>query len=326
MRLKRVFFVGTLIVLFLCCYQIMNQHYDELARYQYVTDENRKIILEYLSTEDISYLIDRQYKPEEFMDYLKLDGFNIRNVDWYEAFANDKKIDSKKMMVLVDKMKEKHSYTSYLLYTENYSFKQLYSFYLEEHAFIQGLNLVKEPMKIRNKINDNETLFTYVPSDLVKYNSVPSVNSHSDQEGIYLQKQVGEQLNLMCKAAFEINDKTCGNMLVTQGYTSYVEQEDIYEEGLLTYGIDEVLEHVDYPGQSIFQLGNVIRLVPATVENQKAKRDEISIQQKWLMEHAFEYGFEFVSDSSMKLDEFILQFNADLIEFPADEEGVETHD
>lgn len=327
MKLKRVFFVGTLVVLFLCCYQIMNQHYDELARYQYVTDENRKILLENLSTEDINYLIDRQYKPEEFMEFLKLDGFNIRNVDWYKAFEDEKKIDSKKMMLLVEKMKDENSYSNFLLYVENYSFNQLYNFYLEDHAFIQGLNLIKEPMKIRNKIRDNETLFTYVPNDLIKYNSVPSVNSNHDEEGIYLQKQVGEQLNLMCKAAFEINGKTCGNMVVTQGYTSYEEQEDIYEEGLLTYGLDEVLEHVDYPGQSIFQLGNVIRLIPAAVENEKSKIGEMSIQQKWLIEHAHEYGFEFIADSSAKMDEFILQFNADLIKMPVVEvEGVEAND
>ena len=65
MKFKRGLFIGVLFLLFLCCYQIINQRYDELSRYQYANNENRDLILEYMSDEEINYLIDRQYEPSQ---------------------------------------------------------------------------------------------------------------------------------------------------------------------------------------------------------------------------------------------------------------------
>lgn len=308
-KLRRMLFVGTLMVLFLSCYHIMNQHYDELARYQYVNDDNRKVLLQNLSANDINYLIERQIKPEDFMEYLGKDHFNIRNVDWYKTIRQNENVDTQAMLSLVSKMKETIPYSQFVSTYNNYNFNQLYAFYLKDNAFIHDYELVSNPLNIKKQIPENQTLFTYIPKDLEKYIEFPSVNIHENEEGIYLRKDAGEQLKLLCEAAFDINQKTCGNMIVTQAYTSFEEQETLYEEGILKYGIDDVLNHVDYPGKSIFQLGNVIRLVPASVENEKAKDSEISIQQKWLVEKAHEFGFEFVQDSSVKQNEFILQYD-----------------
>ncbi len=318
MKLKRCFFVGSLMVLFLCCYHIMNQHYDELARYQYVNDENRKLLLKYLSTDDINYLIDRQYPYESFEEYLSLENFNIRNVEWYNIMKKNTS-DVQKMMNLVAKMKEKMSISDLSDYCSFYSFDQLYSFYMEDHDFIHDDKLVSRPDNIHKIFPEGLTLFTYKPQNLQNIDSIPVVNSYEDREGIELEEKAGEQLIEMCKAAFEINEKTCGNMVVTQGYTSFTDQEKLYEAGLLTYGKDDVLEHVDYPGHSLFQLGNTVRLVKAGVEETNLKKDEISEQQKWLMQHAKEYGFEFVQDPTKKLDVFILQFNETLLSLEEEE-------
>ena len=90
----------------------------------------------------------------------------------------------------------------------------------------------------------------------------------------------------------------------------------------MTYGIDDVFNHVAYPGQSIYQLGNVVRFVVASVETTNLKEMELSPQQLWLIEHAHEYGFEFVNDPAQPLEEFILQYHEDLKQ--NNEEGDET--
>ena len=321
MKMKRGIFIGTLLVLFLCCYHIMNQHYDELSRYQYANDDNRKLILEYMTTDDINYLIDRQYKPEEFLGYLNMPYFNIRNVDWYNTAKNVENIDPSLMLKLVDTMKNQMTYAEFRSYCQYYSLSQLNSFFLEENAFVHELKLISDPTLILKKIPANKTLFTYEPKDLIEIEGVPIVNQLQGKETVQLQKKAGEELMMMCRAAFEMNEKTCGNMVVTQGYLSFDEQEKMYEDALLTYGIDDALKYVSYPGQSIYQLGNVIRLVPAAVEKEKRDELDISIQQQWLMEHADEYGFEFVNDPSHPLDEFILQYHENLKANETDERG-----
>ena len=45
MKVKKNLFLASICVLFLVCYYIMNQTYDELARYPYATEENHDLIL-----------------------------------------------------------------------------------------------------------------------------------------------------------------------------------------------------------------------------------------------------------------------------------------
>ena len=282
MKMKRGLFIGALLALFLCCFHIMNQHYDELSRYQYANDENRKIILEYMTTEDINYLIDRQYKPEEFMEYLGMSNFNIRYVEWYNYAKNVGEMDAASILELVDVMKDQMSFSTFKVYCSNYSLAQLKSFYTEENAFVHEQTLISDPSSVTGKIEENTTLFTYTPKDLVEVSGIPIVNQIQGEETIQLSQGAAEELVNMCNAAFEINEKTCGNMVVTTGYISFDTQEQLYEEAVLTYGIDDVFNHVAYPGQSIYQLGNVVRLVVASVETTNLKEMELSPQQLWL--------------------------------------------
>ena len=64
MKVKRNLFLASLCVLFLVCYYIMNQTYDELARYPYATEENHDLILHYLDEKDIDFLLAQNVKPE----------------------------------------------------------------------------------------------------------------------------------------------------------------------------------------------------------------------------------------------------------------------
>lgn len=326
MNFKRCIFVGALMLMFLCCYHIMNQHIDELSRYQYASDENRDIILEYLDTDEINYLIDRQYQPEEFMRYLGIEGFNIRYVDWYNHTKSVENMKNAEIVSFVNAIHDKISFSTFKTMTENYSITQLKEFYIEENSYVNELSLIENPTTIHNKIESGKTLFTYVPKELVEIKDLPIVNQLEKKETIKLQKEAAESLSDMCKASFEINEKICGNMIITQGYLSFEQQETLYQKGLLDYGFEEVFNYVDYPGTSIYQLGNVVRIVPVGVDVEEEEKDDeknqetdenqeteeivevMSPQQEWLIEHAKEYGFEFVQDSSKILDEFILQF------------------
>lgn len=290
----------------------MNQHIDELSRYQYTTDENRDIILEHLDIDEINFLIDRQYQPDEFMRYLGIEGFNIRCVDWYNRAKSAENMNNAEIVSIVNQIYSKMNFSTFKTYTEHYSLTQLKEFYIDTNSYVNDLTLIEDPTVVRNEIQENETLFTYVPKELIEIKELPIVNQIEKKETIKLQKQAAESLEKMCKASFEINEKVCGNMIITQGYISFELQEALYQQGQLDYGFEEVLNYVDYPGTSIYQLGNVVKLVPVGVDKDEKEDIEeepvMSEQQQWLVEHAKEYGFEFVEDSSQILEEFVLQF------------------
>lgn len=309
MNFKRTLFIGALMLLFLCCYHTMNQHIDELSRYQYANDDNRDIILEYLNTDEINYLIDRQYRPEEFMHYLGIEGFNIRYVDWYNHAKNVEDMNDLETVAIINVIHDKMTFSTFKVITENYSINQLKEFYIEENSFVNNLSLVENPTIVLNEIESGKTLFTYIPKDLVEIKDLPIANQLEKKETIFLQKEATQSLEAMCKASFDINEKVCGNMIITQGYVSFELQEELYQQGLLDYGVDEVFNYVNYPGTSIYQLGNVVKLVPVGINDEEDDVEPImTIQQQWLIDHAKEYGFVFVEDSSQILDEFVLQF------------------
>ena len=134
MNFKRCIFIGALMTLFLCCYHIMNQHIDELSRYQYTTDENRDIILEHLDIDEINFLIDRQYQPDEFMRYLGIEGFNIRYVDWYNRAKSVENMNNAEIVSIVNQIYSKMNFSTFKTYTEHYSLKQLKEFYIDTNS------------------------------------------------------------------------------------------------------------------------------------------------------------------------------------------------
>lgn len=84
MKVKRNLFLASLCVLFLVCYYIMNQTYDELARYPYATEENHDLILHYLDEKDIDFLLAQNVKPEQFLPYVECAGFQLEHTLWYD--------------------------------------------------------------------------------------------------------------------------------------------------------------------------------------------------------------------------------------------------
>ena len=304
MKFKRFLFVSVLFVLFLSCFQIMNKRYDELSRYQYANNDNRDLILKYMTKEEVNYLIDRQYKPEEFLNYFGIEGFTIYKLDWYNHAKNIENLDTESIVEIINQLSNKMTFTEFKKYCNNFSITQIYDFYFKDNLYVNDLSLIVDVDDITDKIEGKKTLYTYEPKDLVIVDNITVIN----KEKVYVRENVNNAISEVCKAAFDINQKTCGNLVLIEGFVSYDDQIDAYEDGIVKYGIDDVLNHISYPGQSIQQLGDVIVLISAGLENNSDEEITISKQQLWLSEHAEEYGFIFINDSEENLDKFILKF------------------
>ena len=94
------------------CLYHMDKSYDPLARYPYTTDANRDIILEYLDSNDIDYLINQHITPDKFMDFIKLDGFSLKNTLYYKEAKDTQDADNEYIVNFVNRFRKNFSYDS----------------------------------------------------------------------------------------------------------------------------------------------------------------------------------------------------------------------
>lgn len=306
MRKKRFLFVASLIVLFIVCFGIMNQHVDELARYRYADDTNSEIILENLSSDDINYLIDRQLEPDEFMPYLGIENFNIRNTAYYNTALQARSADLSYIVSFVNEFRNIMDLDTLGLLLLEYDYETLASFWRGEYDYMVNASLIVEPSDLLCVIGSNQTLYRFEPKDLMTLTGVPQVNQN-ENEDIQLRTEAADALSRMCEAAHDLNHKTCGNMIAVEGYVSYDMQEELYENAILRYGQDEAILHEALPGTSENQLGTTIVLVPAQIDLEESQ-DEMTAQQQWLMDNAYRYGFVLRNVSEGRMQEFVLRY------------------
>ncbi len=306
MKIKRISFIISLLVLFGVCFTIMNRHYDELARYPYVTNENRNILLKHLSNEDINYMISQQLKPEQFLPFIETEGFTIRNAHWYTR-AKEIQDDSNEVIVsFINDFRPRLDYAHLDTLLQSYSYATLRTFYEEDHRFVANALIKSDPSARLALIDAHETLYRYEPKDLVVIEELPQVSLVEGKSEVLIRKEVLDPLYALCADISEVNDKTCGNMILVAGYISYEDQQPLYESMMLKYGKDEFRRYWDYPGQSEFQLGYTVRFQPAGQEEtrlddtqvvaealtkEQAQQSEEERLAAWLKEHAHEYGF-----------------------------------
>lgn len=289
----RMMLIIVCIAIFILCFYQLNQTYDPLARYPYVNDENRDLILEYLDDEDIEYIISNQIRPEEFMDFIDEPGFEIRYCRLYKA-AKDVQEESDDYIVnFVNRYRANFSLSNLEELLTYYSYASLTAFY--ENVQTNGeLSLVTNPSYPYVILDEKHTVYDYVPSDLVNVGSVQLKNecasAYQEMEEAY-------------KSVFG-NDKSLG---LIKGYTSY---ENLFLE-YSTYqnmNINRVASLFMPAGHNEFQLGYTIALQGyeqwvqdlLTTDNQQEKstdevfsnlEPEVQAKIQWIEENASRYGF-----------------------------------
>ncbi len=291
MKAKRILLIAVLILFSVTCIHLLNDSYDRLARYQYtVSSEQRAIMEEKLSDEDINYIIQQHIKPEQFMDFINLEGFNVKNTLYYECCRLVRPNDLQQIVTFVNTYRKQFSSTSMLenLIT-NYDYSMLSEFYDGNYPYIKDAKLIENPSQIDVKIGKKETLYRYIPNDLVMVDSsIIPIASALNTGVIEVKDELIEPLTQLCSDISSTNQKTCGGLILTKGYISYEDQNTLYDQAIVKYGVDEFQKYEDYPGQSEHQMGYTITFTIAEMQESEIGESEPS---KWLLENAKKYGF-----------------------------------
>ncbi len=301
MKMKRALLIGSLIVLFIVCYLEMNKHFDPLGRYKYADESNHDLILEYLNSDDINYLIDRQLEPEVFLPFLGIEGFSIRQAQTYYEVKEASMKPLWDIVYYVNTLADAGVDRSLIVeLSDEYHLSMIEEFYSQMDEFAQGAQLMKSPSDYSQLIQENETLYRYEPLALAEV-ELPHVNAYFDHQDILLEEEVNQQLNELCSDLTRASGTTCGNLIVVGGYLSYYDQIELYEERLLEVGQDLLDQKAYLPGRMENQRGNIVELNLAKI--QETDEGEADDEDKnrfdifaWLNQHIGDYGFVWYQD------------------------------
>ena len=280
MKTKRFLFVSSVVLLAALCIGIMNLQYDRLSRYPYQDPQARALIDEYLTNDEISYIIEYSIAPSEFIDYLNASGFSIYHIEYYKQVRNSIwYLNNENIVYVVELAREKMTMDQLIDYLLNYDFDSVVRYLLENDEYLKGSALVANPYDLDAVVDHQHTLSSRMLFDAIAIASLPSTTS----EPVIASSVVVEPVKAMCIAIESELDNglTCGGLMVESAYLSYNQQVTRYESQMY------ILEN-DLPGQSEHQLGTSLDFVVRDVEQAKFKD---TVQYDWLKENAHRFGF-----------------------------------
>lgn len=210
--------------------------------------------IEYVKTrseEEVNYLLNHKYNVN-ITKLMKEKYFIFGNLDKYLDIVSD----SNDLSSVISKVNTKASMGWY---------KEI----LSTDTSKGELMLVNKFYKL-----DEE----YVPEDLV------DVSLSYAYEGKQVSKVMYESLTNMIDSAKEKGY----NLVVSQGYRSYIDQADAYDSIEASSGTDYADEVAARPGHSEYQTGLSVVVKPLYSEGSNMEESD---EHKWIIENAHKYGF-----------------------------------
>lgn len=273
------------------CIWNMQQSFDPLARYPYVTSENRDVLLTFLNNEDIDYIITQQMKPDVFLEFIQIPGFDIHNALYYRMAMDTQKENPDYIVNFVNRFRSHFSLSILQNLLTYYSYMDLTSFYENELVLQNNLNLIDHPDDMFALVNENNSIYKFAPKNLVNYDS------------IVIRKEVVENLQAMQEAYAAMMQEP---LVLQSGYMSYDAIYAVYNKNL-NQNENQISNWMYRPGQDERQLGYTIVVdgyetwLKACLEQDSDKIDYAKIIDKlddnltkrmeWLEENAYRYGF-----------------------------------
>lgn len=123
----------------------------------------------------------------------------------------------------------------------------------------------------------------YEPSDLV----VPNIPITENNDSFYVRKEAAEALEKMYEDALKLDL----HLLLNSAYRSYETQQQVYDDYENRYGGLYAMEYVALPGASEHQTGLGIDLTAQRVLDGERMVFGDTIEFKWVVENAHNYGY-----------------------------------
>ncbi|MBE6123171.1 MAG: D-alanyl-D-alanine carboxypeptidase family protein [Erysipelotrichaceae bacterium] len=284
-RIWTAVFVFSVALLGMVCLAVLNSKYDSLSRYPYTDKKSRELIKEYLTSDEIDYIIEYSIAPNVFIAFIQEDGFNIYNAAEYKRLSQYQWDQPPGQIVrMIEDTREVMDTDTLILLLSQYSYDEIKDYLDNGDPYKQDSVLVMNPASLDAWVDASHTIVRRVPWKL----QALSENVPSDHV-ILIEEEAREPLENMCRGIRGMlgSDQACAGLIITDGYVSYDEQKTRYEQAEDTYGKD-ALQYELYPGHCERQLGLTVDF---RVDGIPQNAFEKTLQNLWLEENAYKYGF-----------------------------------
>ena len=264
--------------------------FNRLSRYpytEYMSEKEKNLVQEHLSNNEIEYIIEYSISPREYIRYIEEKKFNIYHTTEYNALSSTHpELTVTEIVELVETSGDtfEMSQLDNLLYS--YSAQTILTWIQQKDPYNKESVLIDYPINLDALVTHERTVSTFEPYHLEVLTEVPTLDNKKE---IQVEKRVKEPLLALCQAIVEekISTRVCGGLVVVNGYVSYEEQIEIFQQAKENHGQD-VLFYADYPGHSEHQLGLTIDFAVAGL---KSSNFDQTTQLTWLLENAHRFGF-----------------------------------
>ena len=278
-------FVFVIVLFSVICLTVLNMKYDSLSRYPYTDQKSRELIKQNLTPEEIDYIIEYSIAPNVFIAFIREEGFNIYNAAEYKRLSTyqwDK--TPGEIVRMIEETRDVMDTDTLIILLSQYSYDEVKDYLDNGDPYKQDSVLVLNAAGIDAWVDRSHTVVKRKPQRLQKVSDeIPA-----DHE-ILLEEEARAPLEKMCHAIqTRLNSEVpCAGLILMDGYVSYEEQKERYEEAAAIHGRD-VLEYEQYPGHCERQLGLTVDFRVEGIEDEDFGK---TLQSLWLQENAWEYGF-----------------------------------
>lgn len=271
--------IGTNVVFIGAIFATLVYRSDPLSRYPYGTTQQREVMAEHFTHQDIDILINSQIRPEQILPFMDMPGFDINNTIYYDLVSKTQSADPDFIVQFVNRYRDRLNVNNIQEMLSWMSYPDIVAYFDSKNE----MPLSKNPEGYDFYLDPKTTLASWRPSDLVQV-----------QDLLSLRKTAAEHWELMKQAAASEGV----DLKAISGFVAYENQRNMTEYKsmpLAPYGSREE------------QLGLTLYLDGYDLWNQtlSATEDEnydfnhainaLSDQQRlvrdWVELHAAQYGF-----------------------------------
>lgn len=224
-------------------------------------------VLQTADSDDLQYLIEKQYSYNQIEPYMQVQGFAFQQLDQYMKVYEEKKNYNYAVLVTA---------YPFLISSNASSSNQSYTIQDPENI----LTLVKKGFLFSSD---------YEPTDLVKPSEIPVA---PDCDNATMRKEAADALTEMYKAAKQEGY----SLIINSSYRSYATQQATYKEYFNKYDAKTAASLVAAPGASEHQSGLGVDLTCQSVLDDKKNgitnsKFGYKPDYKWCLANSYKYGF-----------------------------------
>ena len=279
-------FVSVIILFSACCMIFFHVQSDSLARYPFKDKTSKDLIRQYLTQEEIEYIIEYSIPPNMFIAYIQEKGFSIYHAAEYKKLSESQWDKSPKD--IVDMVEETRTIMSVeelenYLQENNYRYEDVSRWIRNESE--NGVVLIPYAMNTDAYLDLTHTVSSRTPVTQPLAEEIPV----KDGKRIEIREEVQQPLLALCSniQTSLSSSHACAGLQIAQGYVSYSEQAKQYHAAEEEQKDSEIVS-VYPPGHDEHQLGlSVDFAIEGLADDAFAK----TIQSDWLAANAWKYGF-----------------------------------